>query len=463
MNTQIAWIVRAALSLWLALMIPGAITPAAAQCQPRSDWGIYVVVRGDTLSRIAQRYQTTVPVLAGGNCLTNVNRIIVGQRLRVPGGGPRGGPAPVPGPTPQDQRVPATFQAYQSGFMLWRADTGEIWAYVGDTQTGGRGSFQSYTSAQYGRLGVQPVTAPPGFVAPIMGFNRVWNNFGDLKRRLGWATSTELSYSPWVRTIAGAAVSFTLPSGLVALNTGTGWMVTGTGNPVPFPPEPVEPVSRIVAFSAPPGPLQVGDTLTITWKIEGTPYALLTIWDGETNVVVRRWESLPAEGAVTTTVPTMLTSEMRLIVQAAEWTATTPAKQWTTRASAGLTIAVLDRPTSVTTQAAYQPYAQGFMVWRQDTGLIYVFGLGVGQFPQSSYEWLPDNACTDLAPGMICPSNGFGRVWASETYVRRALGWPTGPEQSYQATIVTRGPKPLSVTLPDGRKVLIDDTWNWHD
>jgi hypothetical protein len=161
-------------------------------------------------------------------------------------------------------------------------------------------------------------------------------------------------------------------------------------------------------------------------------------------------------------VPTILTSELHVTLQAADLAATTPTKQWTTRASASLTISVLPRSTSVTTQAAYQPYGQGLMVWRQDTGTIYVFGLGLGYYPQSSYEGLPDNVCTDLAPGVICPINGFGRIWGNEPYIRRTLGWPTAGEQAYTATIVSRGIQLVSITLPDGRKVLIDDGWNWH-
>lgn len=456
----IRWIVILGLLLTAMGVMPTPVSQA--QCRPRNEWATYVVVRGDTLSRIARRFGTTVAALTSGNCLTNANYIYVGQRLRVPKGGGGGDPAPVPGPAARDQIVPATYQAYQSGFLVWRADTGEVWAFVGVYQSGGTGTFSTYTSSQYAQLPMLALTPPPGFIAPIMGFNRVWSNLGDLKRRLGWAVNTELSYTPWVRTVGGVPVSFTLPSGLVAMNSGNGWMVTGTGPRDPFPPTPVEPVTRIVNFTAPPGPVQVGDTLTVTWKLEGTQYALLTIWDGETNVPVRSWDSLPVEGTVTMTVPTMLTSELRLVLQAANLTSTTPTKQWDTKASASLSIPVLDRAVTVTAQAAYQAYATGFMIWRQDNGTIYVFGQGMSTYPQYSYQSLPDNVCTDLAPGMICPINGFGRIWGSDTYVRRIVGWPTAQEQSFQVTIVTRGGIPLSMTLPDGRTVVIENGWNYH-
>ena len=48
--------------------------------------GVYVVLRGDTLARIAARYGTTVGALAAANGITNINHVWVGQRLKVPGG-----------------------------------------------------------------------------------------------------------------------------------------------------------------------------------------------------------------------------------------------------------------------------------------------------------------------------------------------------------------------------------------
>lgn len=66
----------------------------------------YVVQPGDTLYRIAQRYGTNVPTLAGMNNLADPNYIYVGQRLIIPGEGdtsePPGSTAtPAPTSTPQ--------------------------------------------------------------------------------------------------------------------------------------------------------------------------------------------------------------------------------------------------------------------------------------------------------------------------------------------------------------------------
>ena len=59
--------------------------------------GVYVVQRGDTLCSISRRYGVSMWEIARLNGIADVNRIWVGQVLRIPGGG---GPGPGPGPGP---------------------------------------------------------------------------------------------------------------------------------------------------------------------------------------------------------------------------------------------------------------------------------------------------------------------------------------------------------------------------
>jgi LysM repeat protein len=90
------------------LVIPGASgTPAEPPpspttppptAPPQTGEGFYYSVQsGDTLLRIAARYQTTVALIMAANSLTNPNWITVGQQLWIPGGA---GPAPAPSPSP---------------------------------------------------------------------------------------------------------------------------------------------------------------------------------------------------------------------------------------------------------------------------------------------------------------------------------------------------------------------------
>ena len=90
----------------LKIPAPGTTIPVTPQpqptTQPQPTPQTYTVVAGDTLSRIALRYGTTVAALAQANGIANPNLIFVGQVLKIPGGTtPVPGATPVPGqPTP---------------------------------------------------------------------------------------------------------------------------------------------------------------------------------------------------------------------------------------------------------------------------------------------------------------------------------------------------------------------------
>ena len=62
-----------------------AMTPAQVKPQPPVSGKTYTVVKGDTLSEIAQKYGTTVDTLAQLNGIKDPNLIVVGQVLKLPG------------------------------------------------------------------------------------------------------------------------------------------------------------------------------------------------------------------------------------------------------------------------------------------------------------------------------------------------------------------------------------------
>lgn len=222
--------------------------------------------------------------------------------------------------------------------------------------------------------------------------------------------------------------------------------------------------ARIVSFTAEPNPAEPGGSITVSWQVEGTQYALLTVLDSATNQPLAIVQELSTTGTTTVQVPATGTSEIRLILHAANLTTNYPVNMYARLAEATITVSLAKSQARITTQAAFQQYYQGFMIWRADTGAIYVFGLGMGSYPQSSYAGLPDNDCAGSPPpaGFVCPINGFGRVWANNTDTRQYMGWATAPEQSYQATIVMEGGNPVSITLPDGRTVYIENGTTWH-
>lgn len=84
----------AAIVLIIQLML-GLVSEVYAQSvssTPATDEAVYTVQRGDTLFRIASRFQVTVKQIAEANSITNTSLIFVGQQLRIPGAG-------VPAPT----------------------------------------------------------------------------------------------------------------------------------------------------------------------------------------------------------------------------------------------------------------------------------------------------------------------------------------------------------------------------
>lgn len=130
------------LILCCALMVVAGTDPVAAADEAGR---VHIVRSGETLTGIARRYQVGVQQLASYNGITNLNRIRVGQRLRIPptSGGqvsvvlqvtpmtasrvPSSAP---PTPTPRPQPVaPAPASPARSGEVYYTV-------YAGDSLTG---------------------------------------------------------------------------------------------------------------------------------------------------------------------------------------------------------------------------------------------------------------------------------------------------------------------------------------
>lgn len=80
----------------IAAVLTGAALFATAAPAGAHDEGEYVVRPGDTLSVIARQVQATIQTLVALNSITDPDRIVVGQRLRLPGGDVAPGAAPAP-------------------------------------------------------------------------------------------------------------------------------------------------------------------------------------------------------------------------------------------------------------------------------------------------------------------------------------------------------------------------------
>ena len=70
-----------------ALLWPGQIihlTRFGVPTESRRFYGAYVVQKGDTLTRIARRFDTSVDALTALNDLPDKNRLVIGQVLLLP-------------------------------------------------------------------------------------------------------------------------------------------------------------------------------------------------------------------------------------------------------------------------------------------------------------------------------------------------------------------------------------------
>ncbi|WP_119067181.1 hypothetical protein [Aggregatilinea lenta] len=122
------------------------------------------------------------------------------------------------------------------------------------------------------------------------------------------------------------------------------------------------------------------------------------------------------------------------------------------------------------TQAVYQEFEGGAIVWRPDTGEIYIFygdsvnGGASAYFLSSSFPTSPDAGTAEPqeAPPLerYRPSGGIGQIWENAPGVADRLGWALAPEQTYTVTFqqvaTTREPAPVYLfylTLPNGRVV----------
>lgn len=83
-------------------------------------YGTYTVVRGDTLSTIAARFNTTVAALAQLNNILNPNLIYAGQVLRVPGAAVPVPTQPAPLPTQAPEPAHPATHVVQPGENLFR-------------------------------------------------------------------------------------------------------------------------------------------------------------------------------------------------------------------------------------------------------------------------------------------------------------------------------------------------------
>ncbi len=106
-----------------------------------------------------------------------------------------------------------------------------------------------------------------------------------------------------------------------------------------------------------------------------------------------------------------------------------------------------------TVEAVYQPFEEGYMLWRADTDLITVVGSD-GQ-PAQFHPEVTEVETDEPPAGQHRPSGVFEAIWLNHEGVRQALGWATGPSTRYSMrTQAVENPDTWLVTLPEGDDVI---------
>lgn len=116
----------------------------------------------------------------------------------------------------------------------------------------------------------------------------------------------------------------------------------------------------------------------------------------------------------------------------------------------------------------YQQFEKGFMIWRPDTGDIWVYvgasGGKATRYPSRSYGLLPDNPVGGTPPaGLLRPTQGFGKVWGNFPTARASLGWATQPESGYVMHYSPITATQFYFDLPSGKNAVTSgSTWGLY-
>jgi hypothetical protein len=347
-----------------------------------------------------------------------------------------------------DATIYATAQRFENGLMIWRSDTAFIWVL------GNNGQVLNFPASSYTPLPDNPVFGdPPSRLRPIFGFGKVWGNNVEVRGLLGWPTLPELGFNMPIRYANRTYYLTQLDGSVIQINPNNTWTRT--------PDNPPLATARILSFTVSPQQAAPGGAITVNWNVENAELVLLEAYTDGSAVPFNLIQELPTAGSASLTVPSTVVSEVRVVIWGAyHRRGYSPVTMYERVVHSSLTIPLQAAPpASTTVQAAYQPYQRGFMIWRSDTGEVYMFASDNSRwaaFPQSTYEGLPDNSI--VAPsGFVTSVRGFGRVWGSFEHVRDTLGWATGSEQGYQLSISSRNGTPFAYSLPDPNRIITFD------
>ncbi len=92
-------------------------------------------------------------------------------------------------PADSANTVQAAFQRFERGYMIWRADTSEIYVLYDS------GLVNVYRDTWQGETLYYPEAAPEGMYRPDRGFGKLWIEHPQVRSGVGWALTLEEGYT----------------------------------------------------------------------------------------------------------------------------------------------------------------------------------------------------------------------------------------------------------------------------
>ncbi len=357
-----------------------------------------------------------------------------------------------------DEYVYVTLQGFVGGKLYWRSDTGYIWALCNN------GLLYTFSPLGYSQLPDNPYVNPPaGYIRPINGFGKIWGYHKALRDQLGWATTPEVGFYARITTRGTTTYLTELDRKIVQITIDGIWQYVES---IPVPPTSPQ---LMVTYPV-PNPVNAGSTVAVGWGAQGVDLVIIELFDtaDASRQPFDTLYDLPLRGTRSIVVPADIEGSLKLEV----WgVARKPDPTSLPGSDLKLIRQIIEvrveHPATETayTQAAYQRYQRGFMLWRADTGAVMTFagdqGGHVAIYPEHYYSAFPNNPITSVPPGLVLPVNAFGKLWGERSYIRDTFGYALGPEESYIMTIQTHAQTPEAYRLPDGRWVYVVGS-NWR-
>jgi LysM repeat protein len=112
-------------------------------------------------------------------------------------------------PTTQTTNIASAHQTFQSGRMVWRSDTRQIYVLYSN------GTAQVVSDTYNGETITLQTPPDPSLIQPLNGFGWLWQNNSTVRGAIGWATDAETGYTSTYETTNNNRVYFTFPNNTI--------------------------------------------------------------------------------------------------------------------------------------------------------------------------------------------------------------------------------------------------------